>query len=133
MLRPTSYAIIKKISKEMSALKKMIRAHRALFYALIPVPYIVVNALLFVAGNAMRTHPALDDLLWQCTGALSLTLFVLAPPCFVCTGLAGIYHAVQNLRHRKAVREHIIVLVAAAATVIASAGFFWWYWYARPI
>lgn len=117
----------------MSALKKMIRAHRALFYALIPVPYILANVILFLAGNAMLNVLGWDGLLWQCTGALSLTLFVLAPPCFVCTGLAGVYHAVQKLRRREAVREHVIVLIAAAVTVAASAGFFWWYWYARPV
>lgn len=110
-------------------MRKLIRSERALICALFPILYAAAAGLLFAATNAMERYLEWDGLLWQCLGALSLTLFVLGPLCFIGTGIACIYHSVKKLRGREAVRKHVILILVALATIGLSAAFFVWYWY----
>ena len=113
-------------------MKAFYREHRAMVLALIPVQYSAMTALLDFLTDAMMIYLGWDGLLWQCTGALAMTLFVLGPVCFVCTGSACAYHSVKKIRSREQVGRHVILLLAGLATVVLSAAFFKWYWY-KPV
>lgn len=114
----------------LDALKKKIYYERAWFYAVLPIPYLAVDGLLFFATNAMQRYLNWDGLLWQCLGALALTMFVLAPLCFIISSIACICHAAKKLRAGEAVRKNTALIVIALATIVLSATWFWWYWYA---
>lgn len=111
-------------------MKVWFRRNRPLFYALFPVPYLAAEGILFLMIKVMERYLNWDGLIWQCAGALLLTLFVLGPVCFVCTGIACVCHSAEKLRRREEVRKHVILLLIGLITVCASAAFFWWYWYA---
>lgn len=110
-------------------MKKWFRSERALVYALVPIPYCAVTGLLFALTNGMERYLGWNGLLWQCLGALALTLYVFGPICFMCTGAGCMYHCVKKLRSREAVRKHGILLLVALVTIVASLAFFRWYWY----
>lgn len=114
----------------LDVLKKKIYYDRALFYAVLPVPYMAADALLFAAINAMKLYLDWDGLLWQCLGALAFTMFVLAPLCFVGTGIACISHAVKKVRTGEKARMNAILIAVGLATIALSALWFWLYWYA---
>lgn len=109
-------------------MRTLFRRQPALAYALIPIPYLAAETLLFAWTNAMERWLGWDGLLWQCTGALALTMFVLGPLCFIGTGAACAYHSVKRLRRREAVRKHAVLLLIGAVTVVLSVLFLRWYW-----
>ena len=115
----------------LDALKKKIYYERALFYAVLPVLYLVLDGLLYIATNAMQLYLEWDGLLWQCLRALALTMFVLAPLCFIFSSIGCITHAVKKLRAGEAVRKNAALIVIAVVTIALSAVWFWWYWYGR--
>ena len=110
-------------------MKVLYRRHRALALALIPVVYLVLQKLLFVLADVMRYALKWDGLMWQCTGALAYTMFVLGPVVFVCTGLACLVRSVQKLCRKEQVRRHAALIPVALATAVLSALYFWQYWY----
>jgi len=113
-------------------LRKWLRSERALAFALFPVVYLAVEWLISALIAAMERYLGWYGLMWQCLGALKLTLFVLAAPCFIFTGCACLRHAVRKVRNGEAVRKHVILIIVALATIIASALWFKWYWY-KPV
>lgn len=110
-------------------MKVIYRRHRALILALIPLPYLLIQNLLFFLASLMQRNPNTDALMWQCTSATAYTMFVLAPPCFFCTGIACAVHSMKKLCRREQVVRHAILLPVGLATVILSAVYFWQYWY----
>lgn len=110
-------------------MKVIYRRHRALILALIPLPYLALQALLFFLASLMQSNPETDALLWQSTSAVAYTLFVLGPVVFFCTGISCLFRSVQKLRRKEQVRRHAILIPVALLTVVASAVYFWQYWY----
>lgn len=109
-------------------MRKKLRSERALILALFPIPYLAVTWLLSAVTDAMQKYLNWDGLLWQCVGALALTMFVLGPLCFIGSSIACIYYAWGKLRSRESVRKHIILIIAALATIGLSIVWFKWFW-----
>lgn len=112
-------------------MKKLFRKERALLCALFPIPYILVSLLLSALTSALNRYLGWEGLLWQCMGALSLTLFVLGPMFIIISDVACIYYAARELRSRSSVRKNTLLILIALATIVLSVIWFRLYWYVR--